>query len=234
MIALAVPLWAIGLGNDTPIKLLAVIGAAAVGALVLGGVVQMVVKVAFAQKVPRWPMWGIRSLGAVASAWLVYLWLFGSGAGGLGGPGGWWGGGRGVGEGNTESTTRNKETGKAAEIGEKTKDKTKSEAPPEQTLKIEVLGNDAVKSITRSGAADVNKRYRIPGDPRLYNLADLRKLIKERRKGTPPLKRLVLIIYSDSPDRRTSQVADLESWARDLAPKLEVDLQEPDRKAPVD
>jgi hypothetical protein len=239
MIEWAVAVWALGYETEGPVKVLAVVGAGAVGALGVGGLVQVFVKLAFAQQVPRWPMWGIRGLGGVASAWLVYLWLFGSGSGGLGRPGGWFGGGRGDGadkSAKVEPRAKDKES-KKEEEKDKDKDKGKGEAPPEQTLKVEVLGNDTLKKLAGSGSADLDKRYRIPGEARLYTLEEVRKLVKDRRQGTPPLKRLVVIVYNDSPDRNRPQVADLVDWARDLDPergKVEVDLQEPDRKAPVD
>ena len=145
-------------------------------------------------------------------------------------------GGKGDSDGNGKHSMRSRSRQgprrKRRTQGTEKKDKDiKIEAPPEQTLKIEVLGNDSVKKLTKSGPVDLNKRYRIVGEPTLYTLEEVRKLILERRKGSPPLRQLVVVVYRDSPDSRKSQVTDLVEWVRnELDPKrgeITVDLQQP-------
>src|SRR4051794_40294805 len=96
----AMPLWAILGESDKPIRWLAVIGGATVGAVFIGFLVQLAAKAFFIQQVPRWPMWGVRTLGGGLCGWLVYLWLFGGGGGGIGGKGGL---GSGSGDGSTST-----------------------------------------------------------------------------------------------------------------------------------
>ena len=57
MIDWVVPEWALGFDSEAPTRVLAVIGAGAVGAFGIGALVQLLVRVAFAQKIPRWPIW---------------------------------------------------------------------------------------------------------------------------------------------------------------------------------
>src|SRR5262245_21055375 len=79
------------------LKILSIVGAAAAGGWVLGWVASMIARLYFAQKIPPWPMWFIRTLGFTASGLLAYLLLFGGGGSGIGGGWGW-----GTGEGGTK------------------------------------------------------------------------------------------------------------------------------------
>jgi hypothetical protein len=254
----------LALGSDLPIKVLALVGGTFLGALLIGLLVQLVAKSAFKQTVPPWPLRIVRIFGGVLCGWLVYLWLFGGGGGGLGGPGGGWGGGGGADSKNkkdadskNKAKEKDKEKEKDKDIGktppptrrtptartrprrkEKDKDIGKT-PPPEETLRIEVLGDEPLKKIAKSETPDSRKRYRIQGESKLYTFEEVRKRIKERRSGTPPLRRLVVVVYLDSPARDRPQVRDLEDWARDLEPdpqrgKLKVDFSAPDENAPID
>src|SRR5262249_10878041 len=82
--------WSLeGLGTGAgPVKVLAVVGGATLGAFLVGFVVQALARLLTTQKVPPWPLMGVRLLGAIVAGWLVALWVFGEGGGGLGGPGG--------------------------------------------------------------------------------------------------------------------------------------------------
>jgi hypothetical protein len=235
------------IGSDTPIKVLAVVGGAALGALLSGVALQVGVKLAFAQQVPRWPLWGVRGLGGLLFGFLVYLWLFGGGGGGIGGPGGWFGGSGKDGARNREGTEQPRPKDKSTDQKSKDKDREKkdkekdrdgkSAVPEVELLQVEVLGNDALKKISRSDTFDSARCYRIKGQTRLLSLEEVRKLILERRMGKPGLRKLEIFVYLDSPATDKPQVVGLESWARDLDPqrgKLEVELRAPDRNAPVD
>src|SRR5262245_49980831 len=107
MTALVLLAWGSALGgSETPVKVLAVIGAAVLGGLGLGLLVRPLIKALRAQNVPYWPLRGVRLGGALVAGWLVALWLFGAGGGGIGGPGGgWFGGGRDRGKSNGTPTT---------------------------------------------------------------------------------------------------------------------------------
>src|SRR5262245_26690758 len=93
-------LWAIS--SDAPVKILAVAGAVALGAFVVGWLVQLVAS-AFGQKVPAVVLGVVRAVAGVACGVVAYFWLFGAG-GGFGGGG--WGLGRGTGQGPGEGTEK--------------------------------------------------------------------------------------------------------------------------------
>jgi hypothetical protein len=188
---------------------------------------------------------GIRILGGGLCGWLVYLWLFGGGGGGIGGPGGFSGAGKSgpqskdspmvQGPKNIDKDRANKKD-EEAKNKEKDKDAGK-DIPPEDTLRIEVLGDAPLRKITKSANFNPEKRYRIEGEPLLRTLGQVKELITNRRARTPPLRRVVIIVYQDSPATDLPQVRGLADWIRDLEPKrgrLFVDLSEPDRNAPVD
>ena len=231
---------AIGMGSDLPIKVLAVVGAAALGALLLGLLVQLVVKLSFAQRVPPWVLWIIRVLGGVLSGWLVALWLFGVGGGGGGSGGGVWPfGGPGKSDGNLPKDQRKDEKKKGEK--EKGKDREKKITPPilpSQELIFEVLGDDDLKKIG-GDKFDSLKRYRVPGRPRLLTLAQAKELIFERREAKPALRQLKVVLYRDSPAADKQQVTALVDYAKDLGGKDEEKLNvtfsvHRDQDAPVD
>jgi hypothetical protein len=240
-------LLALLIESDKPIRLLAVVGAAALGAVLTGLVVAAIVKLAFGQKVPPWPAWVVRVLGGCLFGFLVYLWLFGGGGGGIGGPGGWFGGSGKDGARNRDGATEpqkdkdrqaKKEKDREKEKKDKEKDKDgKSGAPAGPSLQVEVLGPGALKKIARSDTFDPARCYRVKGETQLLTLEQLRKLIQLRRMSLSGLGKLEIFVYLDSPAMDKPQVAGLESWAREPDPqrgKLEVELRAPDHNAPVD
>jgi hypothetical protein len=217
-------LWAFN--SELPAHVLAVIGAAAVGAFLVGWLAQVAASLLFGQKVPRWPLWIVRALGGVCAGWLVALWLFGGGGGGLGGEGGFGLGGPGKGKEQTAATSD----------GEK-KEKKEAVTPPGEgdTLRIEVLGDAPLKQIAKAGTFDAARRYRVAGERDLRTLDEVKELIRRRKES---LARLEIVVYRDSPARDRPQVAELVGWARDLENggkgRLKVDFLEPDRYAPLE
>src|SRR6185437_2273556 len=101
---------------------------------------------------------------------------------------------------------------------EKDKDKKKVEEPPIQpseTLRLEVLGNETLQKIAKSGDFDRKKLYRVVGEPRLLSLEDVKQLIVERLAASPPLRQVVLYIYADSPNQDKAQITDVKRWIED-------------------
>src|SRR5262249_14977744 len=80
-----------------PLKILALIGAAALGGLLLGWIAALITRPYFAQSIPPRMAWFIRALGAVACGMIAWWVLFHGGGSGIGGSGGWWPGGSGEG-----------------------------------------------------------------------------------------------------------------------------------------
>src|SRR5688572_10259603 len=95
-----ITLWA--MGSDVPVKVLAIAGAFALGALAVGWLVQLAAG-AFGQKVPPVALGVVRAVAGAGFGVLAYFWLFGAG-GGFGGGG--WGFGRGTGKGPGEGTEK--------------------------------------------------------------------------------------------------------------------------------
>jgi hypothetical protein len=147
----------------------------------------------------------------------------------VGGPGG---GGLGAGKGRGEGEAEPK-PGEVRKGGKAAPQEV--EAPATDVFRVEVLGNEAVEAIG-GPKADVARRYRVgwPGDPHYYTLDEVKKRIRARRKEEPPLRRIEIVVYRDSPDK--GPVSQLESWARELqagAEQMRVDLIELGRNAPV-
>jgi hypothetical protein len=220
---------------DVLVRCLAVAGAAALGGVLLGLLTQLIVKATTARKLPPWPLNTVRVLGAVASGWLVALWLFGGGGPGIGGTGGW-GFGSGSGRGDADKNAAAKDRDGAGKGG---KGGDKSPVPADESLRVEVLGDPALLRIAGGGNFDPARSYRVAGAEggRLLTLAEVKDAIRGRQQQAPPLRRLVLVLYTDSPEKKVGRVEDLKTWADDLVvrgtkDKLRVDFSEPDEAAP--
>jgi hypothetical protein len=208
--------WSLELlsGPSGLLRVLAVAGGAAVGGLALGALTQLLVKVLTAQKLPPWPLWGVRLLGAILGGLLVMLWAFGGGGGGLGGPGGLGlGGGKGKGNGEAAKKT---ESG----AGGKDRKEVDTEVPP-NTVRVEVLGNDVLKRIAGERTPDLEKRYRMtPGDRKLLTLDEVRARLRQLH-DEGKVKAVEIVGYRPtSPSRENVYyVKPLEDEARGLFKK---------------
>jgi hypothetical protein len=200
-------------------KILAIAGGAALGALLVGFLTQLFCRAVTTRKVPRGVLFVIRLLGAVVCGWLVALWVFGGGGGWLGGPGGS-GFGTGAGKGTRQA---------AGEAGE---DRVEGKNPGDSSsvLRVEVLGDAALKRGAAGKPVDPSRRYRMEGRDGLLTLPEARTVIKQRQEGAG-LRRLDVILYNDSPARDVPYVRELVKWAEDLP--LGVDITERDEDAPT-
>src|SRR5690242_12594610 len=77
------------------VKSLAVVGGAVLGGLAIGGFGGLLTRATTTRKLPPRLRWVLRSLGGLASGWIVALFLFGGSGLGIGGSGGWGFGGTG-------------------------------------------------------------------------------------------------------------------------------------------
>jgi hypothetical protein len=215
---------------DVLVRCLAVAGAAAVGGVLLGLLCQLIVKATTTRKLPPWPLNTIRILGAVASGWLVALWLFGGGGPGIGGAGGW-GFGSGSGRGEGDKKVAEKDQG-GQEKGGQARDNT--QVPAGESLRVEVLGDPDLRRIAGGGNFDPARCYRTQGEGKgdLQTLDEVKNVIRQRRKQARPLRRLVLVLYNDSPTEQAGRVQDLKAWAEGAADKLRVDVSKLNADAP--
>lgn len=237
-------LWAIG--GDLPVKLLAVIGAFTLGGLLGGWAVSLTAKFAFNQRVPNWLAWTMRLLIGFVAGWVAWLCLFGNGGGGFGGSG--WGlGGGGDGTSKDKDRPAEKSTKDAKKPDPDETPKPKEPDPKEkkdgpgvgsgETIRVEVLGDGPLGKLAGEAKVNLEKRYRLADSPTtLRTFGEIKGLILERRSQTPPLGKLIVIIYSDSPDRSSSPVKRLVDWAKDLddtGGRLLVEYTEPPSAAPL-
>jgi hypothetical protein len=225
--------WAIaGLENlkvDWLVKALAVAGGAALGALFLGLLVQILVKLLSAQTVQGWPLRGTRLAGAVLGGWLVALWVFGGGGGGLGGLGGW-----GLGSGKGKGDAEEKKEEDPAKTKDAVKDGKKNGEDIAETLRVEVLGDETLLKIAKGKGFDPERRYRLgqSDERQLRTLREMEKRIKELTK-TAGVQRLRIVLYVDGPDEKNENyVKPLEDWGRDALGVDKVDFDLSGKKAP--
>jgi hypothetical protein len=201
------------------VKILAIVGAAGGGGMGLGLLMQLLVRTATIRKPPRWSVLTVRLLGGVICGWLVALWLFGGGGPGIGGTGGM-GLGSPTGEGNGEKTI---------EIGKKNNGAAKTSVG--ESLVIEVLGR---AHLTESQIRE-ERWYRIEttDGPRMLTFAEVKRAIHNRQQQQPPLRRIEIVLYKDSPDERVPIVSQLRTWAADQnGGKMKVDVLRSDNDAP--
>ncbi|HEY1860058.1 MAG TPA: hypothetical protein VGG61_06875 [Gemmataceae bacterium] len=197
---------------------LAVAGGATVGGFGTGLLTQLIARLTVARPLPRPALNVLRLLGAFAAGLLVWMWVFGSG-----GPGFGFGGG-GLGLGGRETGTGGTGSGASTESRKELPQNngTDPTAGP-AVLRIEVLGDrpDERARFYRLDAGDPNARL---------TLDEIRAKIRDRKAQSPPLEKLVIVLYLDSPDKEKKQVRDLQELALDF--KLRPILDAMDRKAP--
>jgi hypothetical protein len=233
------PPFALGLfeGGNAVVGWLAVVGGAALGALLIPWLFGLVVRLYTTKNLPALGKSLLRVLGGLACGVAVYVFVFGGGGTGFGGLG-LLGVGSGPGSGTTtpSSTARNG-TGRSSTTKSDKEAVKENGVNQENTLVVEVLGDDALRKITRSDTFDPNDRYRIRGSSDRLSLENVKKMIVGRQKKGPNIRRVQIVIYLDSPAPDKPQVRDLAAWAREQMvndEKMMVELREPDRYAPVD
>jgi hypothetical protein len=203
---MAAALWVFGWATpdnlgELVVKVLAVAGGVLVGGLGSGLLLQLLVRMTTAARVPKWMVQVVRVLGAVAGGWIVALFVFGSGTGT-----GWgWGGGTGTGkEGTGPGTGAEASAREEPGLRETAPELGTARAAADKTLRVEVLVN----------RRDNTTAFRPEGQTDLLELDGLEKYVRTRGEKAPALRRLELVIYLNSPDRDSGPVKELLAWAR--------------------
>jgi hypothetical protein len=205
--------------TDTVVKILAVIGSGAGGGLALGLLAQLLLRTMTTRNLPRWSVQTIRLLGGLICAWLVALWLFGGGGSGIGGSGGL-GFGSGEGQGDGEKI-----------VGNAKKNGSRAETPSDESMQIVVLG----RANLTEDQIKAKSWYRIEtGEgPRMLTFEEVKRAIRNRQREQPPLRRIEIVLYKNSPDERVPIVSQLRAWASDYyGDKMKVDLLRSDQEMP--
>jgi len=174
------------------VKVLAVVGAAAICGGLVGFVVRRLGRWLTFREVPRRAVMLFRALGAVAGGLAVWTMVFSPGGSGLFGGGGDLFGGKGVATGKTPENSAASTPEPAASIV--------PVADKRSTLRIVLLGGPRV-------AAD--RFYQIEGQAQPLNLVEVKKLLKAQ----VGLHNIELMIYENSVARNHSAVRELEKWA---------------------
>jgi hypothetical protein len=172
---------------DTAIRLLAVVGGAALGAGALGAAVRFVGKRLGAREGPPRRLFAlVRLLAAVAAGWVVWLFVFGTGGPRLGGPGGFGSGGG---------------TGPPAAEGPAPAPQ-RAAATRDQNLVVIMRGGDRLED---------GRFYRVEGESAARTLGELKELIRKRQ--AEGLSEIEIRVYDTSVASGHAAVADLRDWA---------------------
>ena len=185
-------------------KLLAVAGGGAVGYLLIGGILRLLGRYVFRNKLPAFVHWAVRLAGGVAGALLVWFWLAGAGGGGPGGGGGWgMFGGSGTGPGSGDAALKAKKE-KLSKAGTEKRG---------AAMEVEMLGGPAVKE---------ERFYKIEGEPEPVTFDEAKRRIADRLIKQPDLKVLRIVVRLESVASDHEAVKQLERWAREngLTPEV--------------
>jgi hypothetical protein len=189
------------------VNVLAIAGGFLIGWLLIGSVVSAGTRVLTGGKVPRWILFVMRALGGVAVAWLVALFVFGSGnwrGFGFGGDGGTGPGGGPAGTAKDPASAN----GTAPAVAAPPKED-KGPKPRGSTLRVEVIGLMGGSQVTDG------RFYRFEGEKELRDRENLALAIDRIKQENPQVRELDIVVYENSPDSDTRAVRDLEQWARD-------------------
>jgi hypothetical protein len=208
-------------------RLLGVLAATILGGLAAGAFVNW----ATSRKLPRWMTRACRIVGAAGLGFLAALGLLGNGGGfgfGFGGSGS----GSGTGDNTTPATL----------VQPQAKHDTPPETPPvslSEELHIEVLGDPALRRM-QGDRFDASRCYRVEADGsmRLLTLAETKEMIRVRHQGSPPLRKVVVTLYNDSPANDVPRVSDLKRWVEEQLPPrgsetVVVDIEQRGQNAPT-
>jgi hypothetical protein len=180
------------------VKILSVIGGAAIGALAVGFAARRLGKWVGMRDARAPALNALRVLGAVAGGWVVWLVVFGPGSGPFGGGGGSFFGSHGQGEGSGK-------TGASSAVATaKSASPQTFVAPRHAALRITILG----------GARVANERfYLVEGEKEPRTLAELKTVLKEQQQKAGVMA-VELLIYENSVARNHPAVKELEQWAQ--------------------
>jgi hypothetical protein len=179
-------------------------------------------------------------LGGISLGWLVYLLVYSQGQGLFGGFGGGGVGKDGTGNGDQHATIPATSPKDATPPEKDTNKDGLTSAEKGNLLRIEVIGDEPLQAIAKrdNKPFDAERCYRIDAADAaaLRTLKEVRDYIRQRLERDPPLRRIELVLYKDSPQKKVGRVSELKKWADDLTSKGEkvlVDFKEPGEDAPI-
>jgi hypothetical protein len=210
--------------GDFLIRCLAVVAVFFVGGWLTGFLFQRLTRLLTTKKVYPSLLWLMRTVGGVTLAWLSLYLIFGTGGGwGLGGLGGT-GPGQGEGTGNPEAP-HSGDNGRKKDGGEGPARVEQLPPARETVLRVEVLALTADDLPIRD-----DRFYRIEGEQQRQSLEEVRERIYQRKAAKPPLEKVEIVLYKNSPDRSNPAVEKLRSVVKSQG--LETAITEVEAKAP--
>src|SRR5205823_5519098 len=105
---------------------------------------------------------------------------------------------------------------------------TKDAPPPKEPAQTD-LPNSTELRIVVLRTTD-GRYYRVEGDTQAHTFEEVQALVAKRRAQQPPLHKLVIVLYDDSPDQDTTLVRQLETLAQDNG--LTPEISKPPGKVP--
>jgi hypothetical protein len=179
------------------VKVLAVVGGAALGFIGIGLLIRFFGKRVGAAKAPRHMILIVRLLGGLVAGWLVWLMVTAPGGSGLFGGGGSLFGGRGTGEG-TDDHTQTMQTSFASTA------RSSTPSTGASALQVVILGG---KRVTEG------RFYFVEGEKMALTLEELKQLIQDRHSQNPALQEIEIKLYQNSVASEHWAVTNLERWA---------------------
>jgi hypothetical protein len=152
-----------------------------------------------------------RTLGGIMGGWIVFIYLFGGGGDGIGGPGG-------------TSNGSNNGNSSAPELAKSLIEKDnqlKKNEPSKVVINLRVLTDESAKKMMQ-GNYQPKKYYLLADKPdELFDIESLLTLLNSTLKNSK-IERIDFVIGVDDPDRDTNRVRLVRNWAE--ANKVAVDF----------
>jgi len=191
-----------------PERPLAVFGGIALGAYLSVLLSNLLYKRISKKPLPNMVSLSFRTLGGIMGGWIVFIYLFGGGGDGIGGPGG----------------TSNKGNSSAPEVAkspiEKDNQRKKNELS-KVVINLRVLTDESAKKMMQ-GNYQPKKYYLLSDKPdELFDIESLLTQLNSTLK-TSMIERIDFVIGVDDPDRDTNRVRLVRNWAE--ANKVAVDF----------
>lgn len=194
-----------------PERPLAVFGGIALGAYLSVLLTNLLYKRISKKPLPNWVSFSFRALGGITGGWIVFIYLFGGGGDGIGGPGG-------------TSNGSNNGKSSAPEVAKSPVEKDnqlKKNEPSTVVINLRVLTDESAKKMMQ-GKYQSKKYYLLSDKPdELFDIESLLTLLNSTLK-TSMIERIDFVIGVDDPDRDTNRVRLVRNWAE--ANKVAVDF----------
>ena len=202
---------------ELPKQVLMILGGAAVGAVGLGVIAQLLSRWLTMKKLHPLPTTTARVVGGLALGLLTAMWIWQGGGWGPGGTGGVGVPGNGPGAAKTDADKGQTKTPEDAKDKDKISSDEANPPSPGSVLRLEVLTDDAVRKLDGQQAVSEHRYYRLEDrDAKdLLTKDDLRQVIQKRVSDKPPLRRLDIVTGANSPDKSAARVEQVRQLAKD-------------------